>query len=161
VAPEHQLACSASLWRRGLAELKHRGKGRHESGAFLLGRQQSNRRTVHRFVYYDDLDPHCLDSGIVILEGSVFGQLWRICRETDMSVVADVHTHPDGSYHSITDQENPMLGVAGHIAIVVPNLAMRPVKRNELGIYQYLGNHLWDSYRGKAAAKFFYIGLWS
>lgn len=161
VAPEHRLACSTRLWRRGLAELKRRGKGRHESGAFLLGRQEGGRRTVQRFLYYDDLDAHCLDSGIVRLDGSVFGRLWQICRETGLAVVADIHTHPGGCYQSRTDQRNPMLAVPGHIAIIVPDLARRIVRSHEVGVYQYLGDYLWHSFRGQDAARFFYLGLWS
>ena len=160
-APEHKLTCPKRLWDRGMVELRRRGEGLHESGAFLLGLREGDRCTVHRFIYYDDLDPHCLDSGIVVLDGYAFGKLWAICREVALSVVADVHTHPGSSYQSTSDRNNPMIGVAGHIAIIVPNLARRPVKRPELGIYEYLGDHRWQSYRGQAAARFFYIGLWS
>ena len=127
----------------------------------MLGQQYDHKRTVQRFIYYDDLDPHCLDSGIVKLDGSVFGQLWQICRDTGMAVIADVHTHPRGCYQSITDKVNPMLAVTGHIAIIVPNLAQKHVRRHELGIYEYLGNHCWRSYCGKDTTRFFYIGIWS
>ncbi len=161
VAPEHRLACSTGLWRRGLTELKRRGKGTHESGAFLLGGREGGRRTVQRFLYYDDLDPQCLDSGIVRLDGSVLSRLWQICRETDLAVVADIHTHPGGCYQSPTDQHNPMLAVPGHIAIIVPNLARRSVRSHEVGVYEYLGAYQWRSYRGRDAARFFYIGFWS
>ncbi len=91
-APEHRLSCSTGLWRAALAELGRRGQGHHESGAFLLGHQRGARRGVERFVYYDDLDPHCLDTGIVVFDGGSFGPLWALCRETGLSVVADLHT---------------------------------------------------------------------
>ena len=161
VAPEHKLVCSASLWNRGLAELRRRGEGRHESGAFLLGHRSGDTRIMRRFVYYDDLDPHCLDAGIVVLDGSAFARLWQICRDTGLPVIADVHTHPAGSYQSTTDRDNPMIAVPGHIAMIVPHLSRQPVRRSELGIYEYLGNHCWRSFRGSDAARFFYVGLWS
>ena len=161
VAPEHRISCSTQLWHEGLTELKQRGKGRRESGAFLLGRKKGNKRTVSNIVYYDDLDPHCLDSGIVILDGSAYAGLWKICRETRFEVLADVHTHPGSPYQSGTDRDNPMIGVIGHIAIIVPNLAQRMVPSHELGVYEYLGNHRWQAYIGRDASRFFYIGRWS
>ena len=93
VAPEHRLSCSKAVWQQGLVELGRRGQGRRESGAFLLGHQRGTRRSISRFVFYDDLDPHCLDTGIVVFDGAGFGPLWALCRETGLRVVADVHTH--------------------------------------------------------------------
>src|SRR5512140_623886 len=87
-APEHRLSCPAKLWAAGLKELRRRGGGRRESGAFLLGTEERGSRRVHRFVYYDDLDPRCLDRGIVVFDGSGYGPLWQMCRETELSVVA-------------------------------------------------------------------------
>src|SRR5579871_2672857 len=108
-APEHRLSCSATRWRGGLHELARRGEGHHESGAFLLGRQHGGRRVVERFVYYDDLDPYCLDTGIVVFDGAGFGPLWALCRETGLRVVADVHTHGGGrARQSPLDRDNPM-----------------------------------------------------
>jgi proteasome lid subunit RPN8/RPN11 len=142
-------------------ELRRRGRQQRESGAFLLGIQEDNRRRIAKFIYYDDLDPHCLDTGIVVLDGSVFGKLWKLCRDVNMQVVADVHTHPGIPFQSGTDRDNPMIAVAGHIAIIVPNLAQRLVGANDLGIYKYRGNHQWQAYFRKDAARFFYIGMWS
>jgi hypothetical protein len=161
VAPNHQLNCSSWLWRQGLTELRRRGKNRRESGAFLLGHQDGSKRRISKFIYYDDLDPHCLDTGIVILDGSVFGKLWNICRDLKLKVIADVHTHSGRSLQSFTDRANPMIGVPGHIAIIVPNLARRISGAKELGVYEYLGNHSWRSYLKQDASSFFYIGLWS
>ena len=161
IAPEHQISCPTLLWQKGLAELKWRGMGRRESGAFLLGRQEGEKRRITKIVYYDDLDPHCLDSGIIVFDGSYFRDLWRICRNADLDVLADIHTHPGRPIQSDTDEQNPMIGTAGHIAIIVPNMAIRSVKPHQLGVYEYQGNHTWQSYLGRNAAKFFYIGTWS
>ena len=116
-SPRHELSCSWFLWRRLLAALRERGlHGRRESGAFLLGRRRDGRARITEFVLYDDLDPHCLDTGIVRFDGSYFGDLWRICKERDLKVVADVHTHPTGSQQSDSDRDHPMITSAGHIA---------------------------------------------
>jgi hypothetical protein len=127
----------------------------------LIGQRDGNKRTIRDFIYYDDIAPHCLDSGIVIIEGPAFSKLWEICRKTGFEVVADVHTHPRQPYQSTTDQKNPMIGIAGHVAIIVPNFAQNIVYAHELGVFEYKGNHKWKSLLGRNAEKFFYIGEWS
>lgn len=159
VAPNHRLSCHSSLWFQGLSELKRRGEGLHESGAFLVGYKTQNRRIITKLVYYDDLDPHALDSGYVIIDGGAYGKLWKYCREERLEVIGDIHTHPGLGLQSLTDKRNPMIGNPGHIAIIVPDFAEREVKLEELGIYEYLGNHRWKTRSGRVARKFFNIGL--
>lgn len=160
VAPEHRLSCPSALWREGLTELRRRTERRHESGAFLLGRRDGDRRTVTRFAYYDDLDPHSLDSGIVIFDGAGYGPLWQLCRDTGLTVVADVHTHPGSEGQSHSDRDNPMIAKPGHIAIIVPNFAECVFKPAQVGIYEYEGEHRWRNRSGRTADKFFYVGFW-
>lgn len=165
LAPEHRIACSMRLWHAGIAELRRRGGGRHESGAFMLGKRAERggveRRRVHRFVYYDDLDPHCLDTGIVVFDGAGFGPLWRICREMNFEVVADVHTHPGIARQSDADRRHPMIASAGHFALIVPDFAARVPESAELGLYEYAGAHRWRDHSGPAASQIFYIGRWA
>lgn len=161
-APEHRLACSAPLWQVGITELRRRGGGRRESGAFLLGERGTSRgverRRVRRFVYFDDLDPNCLDSGIVVFDGAGFGPLWRLCREVGLAVVADVHTHPGMARQSDSDRRHPMIATAGHFALIVPDFAARVPAISDIGLYEYLGGHQWRDHSGPAASRIFYTG---
>jgi len=111
-------------------------------------------------VYYDDLDAHCLDDGIVVFHGTGYAPLWRLCRETALEVVADVHTHPGLACQSDADRRHPMISTIGHMAIIVPNFAQRVPRREELGVYEYTGAHQWRDHSGRAAARVFYIGRW-
>ncbi len=162
VAPERGLSCPTSLWRDGLAEFRRRGRGERESGAFLLGRlakaRGRERRHVTRFAYYDDLDPHCLDTGIVVFDGVGYGPLWALCRETGLTVVADVHTHPGMARQSDADRRHPMIAKAGHVAVIVPDFAHGDPRGERLGVYEYDGAHRWRDYSGAAAHRFFHIG---
>jgi proteasome lid subunit RPN8/RPN11 len=160
VAPEHRLSCPAKLWREGLDELRRRTEGHHESGAFLLGRRDGDQRSVTRFAYYDDLDPHSLETGIVVFDGSGYGPLWQLCRETSLTVIADVHVHPGRAGQSSSDRDNPMIAKPGHIALIVLRLAERVFGPTELGIYEYEGEHRWRDRTGPRAGKFFYVGYW-
>lgn len=160
VAPDHFLSCSYSLWNSGLCEIRRRGAGRRESGAFLVGKESNGIRRICRFIYYDDLDPHSLDKGYVHFNGAAYGPLWEICQSSGLKVVGDIHTHPGVAIQSSSDRQNPMVAIKGHIALIVPNFAQKIVLPNELGIYEYEGAHQWKNHSGKNAAKSFYIGVW-
>lgn len=160
VSPKHQLSCSTKLWSEGLVELRRRTEGYHESGAFLLGKEDGARRRIETFAYYDDLDPNSLDTGIVVFDGSGYGPLWQLCRETGLIVVADVHVHPGAARQSPSDRANPMIANKGHIALIVPNFAEQVFRPSELGIYEYKGSHSWNDFTGNSSEDFFYVGFW-
>ncbi len=146
------LRCSQQLWLQCLYELKQRGQGTRESGAFLLGRIQNQIRMVERFVPYDDLDPEALDRGYIHFRGEGFPKLWELCRNHQMMVVADVHTHPGPAFFSHTDRENPMIPQLGHLAVVIPNFASEefiPQSFAEYGIFEYQGNLNWIDHSNK------------
>jgi len=164
LAPEHCLVCPSGHWREIVAELKRRTEDRHEAGVFLLGVEQGGRRHVRAAIFYDDLDPRAYASGVCILHGDAFAKLWALCRERNLTVVADVHTHPGSGAQSDSDKANPMVARAGHIAIIVPDFARWPISRRRLGVYEYRGQHAWTDRspgRSPGAANFFYTGLWS
>ncbi len=52
------------LWMALVRELRKRGYGERESGAFLLAKHGSPH--VTKFICYDDLDPTALDTGIIV-----------------------------------------------------------------------------------------------
>ena len=160
VAPDHRLACPAPLWRALLEELRRRGGGHAESGAFLLGRTSGKRRRVEGIAYYDDLDPDSLRTGIVVFDGRGYGPLWTLCRETGRTVVADVHTHGGVARQSSLDRDNPMIATAGHVAVIVPAFAQGRVQLTDLGIYEYEGSHRWRDLSGPRANHYFYVGFW-
>lgn len=160
-APEHRLSCPAPLWATIVAELHRRGEDRHEAGVFLLGRDRGGRRDVVRTVYYDDLEPEAYDSGVCILHAPAFARLWALCRETGLTVVADVHTHPGAAFQSHSDRTNPMVARKGHVAIILPDYAAAPIRLAEIGIFEYRGDHHWHDRSPGQRRGFFYTGFWS
>jgi proteasome lid subunit RPN8/RPN11 len=141
-----------SDWEALVAELGVRGRGEREAGAFLLADQAGDRRRVTRVVYLDDLDPDCLQ-GDIHLDGRAYSKLWDICDAERRVVVGDVHTHPGRCVHqSGIDAENPMVAQDGHVAVILPDYATRPIEPHEAGIHRYDGGQ-WTTWTGKAAAK--------
>lgn len=159
LAPWHELSCSWLLWRRLNAKLRERGRRcSRESGAFLLGHRRDGTAHIVDFVLYDDLDPHALDSGIVRFDGRYFGELWAICKARGLTVVADVHVHPGGSGQSDSDQDNPMISRAGHIALIIPRFGTGSQPLRDVGIYRYLGAKRWATVPQSKRHRFFHIG---
>lgn len=138
------LRCKTDLWLAGAHELGTRTRNRtRESGAFLLGTVGATRR-IERFIFYDDLDPQALSSGIVHFDGARFPSLWKVCRDLQLQVVADVHVHPDGYQQSYSDRTQPAIPRAGHIALILPDFAHGEVRPGGIGMYEYLGNQQWS-----------------
>jgi proteasome lid subunit RPN8/RPN11 len=160
LSPRHELSCSWWLWRRLLVALRDRGlDGCRESGAFLLGHRRGGRARVVDFILYDDLDPCSLETGIVRFDGRYFDGLWEACESRGLCVVADVHTHPGSSDQSVSDRAHPMISRAGHVAMIVPHFAARPVRRSEVGVYRYEGARRWSVVPARERRRFFHIGI--
>lgn len=160
VAPEHRLRAAPALWHDTWRELRQRGGGWRESGAFFLGRRDGDRRVVEHVAYYDDLDPRALNTGIIRFDGAAYSALWQRCRETGLDVVGDVHTHPGSTRQSGLDRDHPMIARAGHLSLILPDFAQPDPDRGTMarvGLYEYLGDGRWADHTPRAL----YIGRWA
>jgi proteasome lid subunit RPN8/RPN11 len=143
-----RIRLDSDLWNNLLVELSARGAGTRESAAFLLvpkGDTAVATEVVTEIAYLDDLDATCLTGGITF---SADGQskLLALCRVRALKVVADVHTHP-GPWvdQSRIDAAHPMVAVAGHVALIVPNYGQHQPHLEDVGVHIYLGDGRWDS----------------
>lgn len=133
------------LWKQVILDLRRRGGGKRESGAFLLGLQHGSYARVTTYICYDDLDPHAYQAGGIAFHAGGCAELWRYCKEKKLEILGDVHTHPgQGVGQSLIDQQNPMIPLVGHTALIVPNFAQtRWWSLKNIGVYEYLGNFKW------------------
>ncbi len=111
------------------------------------------------FLFYDDVDPTCFKNGIVEFDGRKFGTVWQHCRDKGLTVAADVHVHPGGYGQSASDQHNPMIAEAGHLALILPHFAARRPEPGRIGIYEYLGARKWRDH-SRRGRQFFHVGWW-
>jgi hypothetical protein len=150
-----RISCDAAVWAAGVRELERRTlNGQRESGAFLLGRDQRGQRRILEFVFYDDVDPHALDTGIVHFHGNKLPKLWEHCRSRGFGVIADVHVHPGGYGQSDSDQEDPVMPKAGHLAFIIPHFAQCANQPGSIGMYEYLGNGTWEDHTAEGESFF-------
>jgi hypothetical protein len=148
VGTDNLLTIRRHIWWEMMRQLKTRGRGVRESGAFLLGHRTSGRSVVKAFICYDDVDPNALETGIVIIQSYGFKRLWAICRERGLEVVADAHTHGDDApRQSSTDKRNPVIAENGHIALIIPSFAhISPFGFGRTAVYEYVGGYEWRNW---------------
>lgn len=144
------LEMGATLWSQLIADLARTGKGRRESGAFLLGILKP-RRTATGYLLYADVAPDSQHVDYVLLRGRHMAKVWEECERKRTMVVADVHTHPGAPAQSISDQANPIISVAGHVALIVPGFALGEVTPATVGLHQFQGEGRWRSWFGRDA----------
>jgi len=151
-----EISCEIFTWQQGVKELQRRTNGsRRESGAFLLGTTDSRgKKHIRDFVFYDDVDPHALDSGIVHFQGHNFSTLWEICRSKGYGVVADVHVHPAGYQQSDSDKMDPVMPRDGHIAFILPHFAQGTNNPGDIGIFKYRGGTAWEDHSSEGEGFF-------
>ena len=146
---EQRITVPRLTWMSLVGELHKRGRGRRESGAFLAARRGDLSRRIERFICYDDLDPHALDDGFVTLHGEGMSKLWELCKRDSLTVLADVHTHPGrDTRQSAIDRQYPMVPMAGHLALILPNFGHTSRWSLEgVGVHVFEGDGRWRSYR--------------
>jgi hypothetical protein len=155
------LRFSSVRWQEMTDELERRAGGTRESGAFLLARRDRDQRSVAAIVYFDDLDHRAVRGGIE-LGAAAFARLWDRCRELDLRVIGDVHTHPAGWVcQSDIDRANPMIAQAGHVAVIVPNLAAGLGGTGGVGVHLYRGDQGWSSWCRADGRSKLYVGRWA
>jgi hypothetical protein len=154
-----RIFCRRRVWESGVRELARRTLGENrESGAYLLGKTLNNgTHEILDFVFYDDLDPEALATGIVTIRQTALPRLWEICRARGYGIVADVHVHSFGYGQSASDRANPVMPRAGHIAFILPNFARHRPRAGTIGIYEFLGGSRWADH-SKSGTKFFRAG---
>jgi proteasome lid subunit RPN8/RPN11 len=143
-----------ALYGNLIADLARSGAGVAESGAFLLGAVDGDERHVAGYLLYEAVAAKSRRRhAYVAFTAEEMAQAWDYCYRNKVQVVADVHTHPGGPMQSPSDRAHPIVSLAGHVALIVPNFALRNPQPADLGVHQFLGNGRWRSLFGADAAR--------
>lgn len=150
------------LWAALVLDLRKRGQGRRESGAFLLGQQTGNSAKVRKYICYDDIDANAYQHGAIAFHAAGYAALWQRCKDLKLDLLADVHTHPTQDVRqSHIDQRHPMVPVIGHTALIMPNFAHTSLwSLTGVGVYEYLGSFKWRTHDARQAPPRVRLSLW-
>lgn len=147
------LEFESGVWKSLMLDLKESGRGKNESGAFLLAERKRANRVVCSWLSYDVLSPGSLTRDYVRLEPEAFTRLWSWCQKYDVEVVADVHTHLARPVQSISDRAHPMIALPCHIALIAPFYAQYKPRPFDCSFNIYHGDNQWTSYFNEQAEK--------
>jgi len=148
------LEIPGDLYEGLISDLAKSGRGVKESGAFLLGSIDADRRCVTSYLMYDKVAPQSSrQHAYVAFTAEEMARAWEHCYAVGLQVVADVHTHPFGPAQSASDRAHPIVSVAGHVALIVPNFAERSSEPWDLGVHVFGGCGKWRSLFRREAAE--------
>jgi len=108
-------------------------------------------KRILEFVFYDEIDPRALETGVVTIRQTALPRLWALCRERGYGVVADVHVHPGGYGQSPSDMANPVMPRTGHVAMILPDFAQGQREPGGIGLYEFLGAGRWADHSAEGA----------
>ena len=70
-----------------ICDLRRRGGGVRESGAFLLGRDDANPARVTSYICYDDVDPAAYQHGAIAFHAAGCAALWQHCKKRALQLL--------------------------------------------------------------------------
>lgn len=84
------------------------------------------------------------DGLLVVVEADELYRINRWLFDHDMIAIAQLHTHAEEAYHSLTDDSFPIVTALGGFSIVVPEFASRRFHFSDCAVYR-LGMNGWHS----------------
>ncbi|MBI3699656.1 MAG: hypothetical protein HY242_04335 [Afipia sp.] len=67
---------------------------------------------------------HVAHFGGFVLDDLWLSAFWLTLGQTNMGIRVQVHTHPEEAFHSLTDDEFPIIHSPGFLSLVIPNFAL-------------------------------------
>jgi hypothetical protein len=84
------------------------------------------------------------DGVCVVVDGDELHRLNIHLFETDLRLIAQIHSHPTEAYHSETDDRYAVATTIGSFSLVVPDFAIRPFTLTECAIYRLKASGEWS-----------------
>lgn len=78
--------------------------------------------------------------------------------ENKLSIIAQIHSHPNEAYHSDTDDAYPIVATKGGISIVVPRFAVDSVDIKNWAVYRLSSENDWIELSYSETEKIIQIG---
>jgi hypothetical protein len=77
--------------------------------------------------------------------------------ENNLTIISQIHSHPNEAYHSETDDAYPIVATKGGISIVVPRFAIDPVDIKNWAVYRLSSKNYWVKLRYSETNKIIQI----
>jgi len=106
-------------------------------------------QTENRFEVKESVIPrqkgHRTRQGLyVLIDDDELFFLNRWLYENQLTLIAQIHSHPTDAYHSELDNEIPIATTQGCISIVVPDFAQSPFELSRCAVFRLSTENTWD-----------------
>lgn len=129
-----------SVIQRGHRHLRDLGRQGFESFVLWVGERERDSFRV-RDVVVPEQTGHRTAAGVgVTVFGEALHRLNVYLFEHGWTLAAQLHSHPDEAYHSVTDDTYAIATQLGSLSIVVPDFAVRPFSIERSAIYRLQAN---------------------
>jgi hypothetical protein len=78
--------------------------------------------------------------------------------ENQMTLIAQIHSHPGAAYHSETDDSYPIVTTVGALSLVVPDFARAPFELENCAVYRLFSGRGWVELSTTEAEQLIQIG---
>lgn len=138
--------------------MRYAGENRVEGVALFAGYEKDNEFYIIQTIIPKQT-AYRLEVGLLYAVHA--DELYRInawLYENNLSVIAQIHSHPNEAYHSETDDEYPIVATKGGISIVVPRFAVDPIDINNWAVYRLSSENYWVELSYSEINKIIQIG---
>jgi hypothetical protein len=127
------------------AHLRHVGRLGLEGVAFWAGRQEGVIFEVTDPVIPTQRTGRTADGGLaVIVDGEALFRMNVWLHRHQLTLIAQVHSHPGDAYHSDTDDAYAIQTRVGGLSIVVPDFAHAPFSLQTVAVHRLTPGGVWQ-----------------
>jgi hypothetical protein len=119
------------------------GEEGFEGVALFAGKQSHNQFRVSRALIPKQVALSIEHGLLYSVHGEELHRLNVFLFENELSLIAQVHSHPKEAFHSETDDAYPIVTTAGCISIVVPDFAAGPINIDSWAVYRLTEDSEW------------------
>lgn len=80
---------------------------------------------------------------LYMVEGEELHRINVWLYKNKMTLIAQIHSHPNHAYHSDTDDRYPIITTVGGISIVIPDFGFRPIAIEDWAVYRLNPSKQW------------------
>jgi hypothetical protein len=126
------------------AFLAEAGRAGLEGFTAWVGIQHGNRFEVKETVIPLQTAHRTRKGLYVLIDDDELFSLNRWLYENQLTLIAQIHSHPTDAYHSELDDEIPIATTQGCVSIVVPDFARSPFELNKCAVFRLSTENSWD-----------------
>ena len=138
--------------------MRYAGEKRVEGVALFAGFEKDNEFCITQTIIPKQT-AYRLELGLLYaVDGEELHRINVWLYENNLSIIAQIHSHPNEAYHSDTDDAYPIVATKGGISIVVPRFAVDPIDIKNWAVYRLSSENDWVELSYSETKKIIQIG---